>query len=142
MNNNHAEPIPYYLRWLTPLLAEASQDHPVVVLTGARQVGKSTLLLNAEPFRGWKFYSLDDFDVLRQAQERPEALWAGAEVDFVLEHGRRVLAVEVKLTDNPGYRDTDGLRRFLEGHPRAAGGVLLHNGPVSRRLDDKIVALP
>ena len=41
----------YYSRWIAPLLAQASRDHPVVILTGARQVGKSTLLLNEEPFR-------------------------------------------------------------------------------------------
>jgi hypothetical protein len=39
------------------------------VLSGARQVGKSTLLLNAEPFRNWRFHSLDDFDTLQQARE-------------------------------------------------------------------------
>jgi predicted AAA+ superfamily ATPase len=59
-------------------LAEASREHPVVVLTGARQVGKSTLLLNAEPFKSWRFQSLDEADVLRLAHEKPEALWAGA----------------------------------------------------------------
>ena len=31
---------------------------------------------------------------------------AGHEVDFVVEHGRRLLAVEVKLTERPGYRHT------------------------------------
>lgn len=79
VNNFHSEPPTYYARWITPLLSEASRDHPVIVLTGARQVGKSTLLQHAAPFRDWKFVSLDDFDVLRQAQEHPEALWAGSE---------------------------------------------------------------
>ena len=50
----------------------------MVVLTGARQVGKSTLLRRAEPFAGWKYFSLDDYDVLRQAQTEPQALWAGS----------------------------------------------------------------
>lgn len=40
MNNFHASPELYYERWLTPLLQDAIRDHPVVVLTGARQVGK------------------------------------------------------------------------------------------------------
>ena len=66
----------------------------------------------------------------------------GAEVDFVLEHGRRVVAFEVKSSDNPGYRDTDGLRRFLEAQPDAVGGVLLHGGNAIRRLDKNIIALP
>jgi hypothetical protein len=53
-----------------------------------------------------------------------------------------VLAIEVKLTDHPGYGDTAGLRRFLADQPRAAGGVLIHGGRETRRLDQRIVALP
>src|SRR3972149_5885190 len=79
MNTSYSPPERYYPRWVTPALQEASRDHPVIVLTGARQVGKSTLLLNADPFRDWRFHSLDDFDVLRQAREKPEALWAGVD---------------------------------------------------------------
>lgn len=67
---------------------------------------------------------------------------AGAEVDFVVEHGRRLLAIEVKLTDNPGYRHTAGLREFIQLHPQAAGGILLHHGTEIRRLDENIVAVP
>jgi len=79
VNNFYSEPEIYYPRWLTPLLQTAWQDHPIVVLTGARQVGKSTLLLNAAPFREWRFHTLDDFTVLRQAQEDPAELWAGVD---------------------------------------------------------------
>ena len=79
MNNTYSRPETYYPRWITPLLAQASHDHPVVVLTGARQVGKSTLLLNEEPFRNWRFRNLDDIDTLRAAHESPEDLWAGAD---------------------------------------------------------------
>jgi len=79
VNSSYSAPETYRPRWITPALQEASRDHPVVVLTGARQVGKSTLLLNAEPFRDWRFHSLDDFDTLRQARQKPEALWAGAD---------------------------------------------------------------
>ena len=51
----------------------------MIVLTGARQVGKSTLLCNAEPFASWRFHTLDDYDTLRQAREDPRVLGAGAE---------------------------------------------------------------
>ncbi|MBI4769385.1 MAG: hypothetical protein HY784_02955, partial [Chloroflexi bacterium] len=54
MNNSYSGPETYYSRWLTPALQSAVEDHPVVVLTGARQVGKSTLLLNAAPFNTWR----------------------------------------------------------------------------------------
>ncbi len=33
----------------------------------------------------------------------------GDEVDFVIEHGRRVVGIEVKMTDAPGYRHAAGL---------------------------------
>ena len=67
---------------------------------------------------------------------------AGAEVDFVVEHGRRLLAIEAKLTDQPGYRHTAGLRHFLQDHPAAAGGLLLHCGSMIRRLTENITAIP
>jgi predicted AAA+ superfamily ATPase len=78
VNNFYSTHEEYYDRWLTPLLQAAIADHPVVVLTGARQVGKSTLLRNAQPFAAWRYRTLDDFDTLQQATEAPQALWAGA----------------------------------------------------------------
>jgi predicted AAA+ superfamily ATPase len=105
MNNLYSPPDLYYPRWLTTALQQASQDYPVVVLTGARQVGKSTLLLNAAPFREWRFHTLDDFDVLRQAYERPEELWAGTDrvvLDEVQKAPGLLLAVKQAVDRHPG----------------------------------------
>ncbi len=66
----------------------------------------------------------------------------GDEVDFVLEHGRRVLGVEVKMSSKPSYRDAAGLRKFLKDYPAAAGGILLHGGTTVQRLDENIMAVP
>jgi len=88
MNNFYSSPELYYKRWMTPLLQQAVQDHSVVVLTGARQVGKSTLLFNEEPFKNWRYLSLDDFDTLRQVRQNPAALWAGT-YDVVLDEVQR-----------------------------------------------------
>ncbi len=66
----------------------------------------------------------------------------GVEVDFVLEHGRHLLAIEVKHSDNPGYGDAAGLRAFLSEYPNASGGLLVHGGREIRRLDEKILAIP
>ena len=63
-------------------------------------------------------------------------------VDFVVEHGRRLLALEVKRTTEPGYGDTTGLRAFLAEHPKASGRLLLHSEREIRRLDKNIVAVP
>ncbi|MEM7133841.1 MAG: DUF4143 domain-containing protein [Chloroflexota bacterium] len=64
------------------------------------------------------------------------------EVDFVVEYGRQLLAIEVKLTENPGFRDAANLRAFLDSYSNAIGGVLLHGGRMIQRLDEKIIALP
>lgn len=70
VNNIHSSQESEFLpRWITPRLQNAVREHPVVVLTGAHQVGKSTLLRRAAPFA--------DYDVLRQAEATPQALWAG-----------------------------------------------------------------
>jgi uncharacterized protein len=66
----------------------------------------------------------------------------GQEVDFVMEHGQRVLAIEVKQTTQPGYGDTAGLRSFLAEHPQASGGLLIHGGREIRRVDENIAAMP
>jgi len=80
MNNNHSVgKLSYRPRWITNLLASAIKEHPVVVLTGARQVGKSTLLTNEKWFSKWKYLSLDDFNILEQARVEPASLWAGAD---------------------------------------------------------------
>jgi predicted AAA+ superfamily ATPase len=103
--NNTASPNVYRQRWLTPLLQDAIKDHPVIVLTGARQVGKSTLLFNAEPFRNWRFHTLDDFDVLEQARSNPESLWAGTThviLDEVQKAPELLMAVKKAVDRNPG----------------------------------------
>lgn len=102
--NNYADANLYRERWLTPLLQSAAREHPVTILTGARQVGKSTLLLNAEPFRAWRFYTLDDFSTLEQARSRPESLWAGANqivLDEVQKAPELLSAIKKTVDKNP-----------------------------------------
>lgn len=69
----------------------------MVVVTGARQVGKSTLLHHAPPMNSWPYRSLDDLDVLAQAERAPEALWAGSNTVVIDEaHRTPGLFLEVK----------------------------------------------
>lgn len=80
MNEYHSDfKLNYKPRLLAELLRKVSKDHPIVVLSGARQVGKSTLLQNESPFKDWRYITLDDYDVLAQARKEPSALWAGSE---------------------------------------------------------------
>jgi len=67
---------------------------------------------------------------------------AGIEVDLVVEHGRRLVAIEVKMADTVTYREAAGLQTFLDQYPQATAGLLLYAGNAVRRLGEKIVALP
>lgn len=74
------------------------------MLTGARQVGRSTLLLNAEPFRNWRFHMLDDFETLRQVYRRLEALWAGTQqvvIDEVQKAPERMPVIKRAVDRHP-----------------------------------------
>ena len=67
----------YLPRELTPRLLRALQHLPIVVLSGLRQTGKSTLLQH-EPGLAWNrvYRTLDDFATLAAARANPEALLA------------------------------------------------------------------
>lgn len=64
------------------------------------------------------------------------------EVDFVIVHGRKLLAFEVKMTDNPGYNDYKNLLLFIKEYPQTVRGVLLTTGSEIRWLHSQIIAIP
>jgi predicted AAA+ superfamily ATPase len=109
MNGIHSDPAAYRPRWLTAELRAAVRSHPVVVVTGARQVGKSTLLRHAEPFSAWRYRSLDHHETLDQARELPASLWAGIN-DIVLDEVQREPAL---LSAVKTAVDEDRRRRFV-----------------------------
>lgn len=59
-------------RYLQPVLAELLADEPVVVLTGARTVGKSTLLAACADARDVQVLDLDDLPTRRAVAADPE----------------------------------------------------------------------
>jgi predicted AAA+ superfamily ATPase len=66
----------------------------------------------------------------------------GHEVDFVLENGKEIIAVEVKASATWNKRDLSGLRAFLEAFPGCRAGVLAYNGTETLKLDDRLLAVP
>jgi len=77
----------YLPREITPRLTKALKRLPVVVLSGLRQTGKSTLLRNEKPMTaGRAYHTLDDFATLAAAQENPESL---LEEDAILDEVQR-----------------------------------------------------
>ena len=69
-------------RTLPRLVAESLRERlgvmPAVVVTGARQTGKSTLAHELTPGKR-RFFSLDDLDVIDAARRDPEALVGGTQ---------------------------------------------------------------
>jgi predicted AAA+ superfamily ATPase len=74
----HAMVVDTLPRLVTPSLGERLRVMPAVVVTGARQTGKSTLAQALAPGKR-RFFSLDDLDVVDIARRDPEALVGGAQ---------------------------------------------------------------
>jgi predicted AAA+ superfamily ATPase len=67
----------------------------------------------------------------------------GAEVDFIIEQGKRVIPIEVKWTEHPNLRDSRHLLKFLEDHsPSAKHGYIICRCTQPMEIHDKIIALP
>lgn len=60
-------------------LAERLRVMPAVVVTGARQTGKSTLAQTLAPGSKRRYFSLDDLDVVDAARRDPESLVGGSQ---------------------------------------------------------------
>mgnify|MGYP003876568147 FL=1 len=91
---------------------------PVVVLSGMRQTGKSTLLLNQPELRGRKYMTFDDFGVLEAARRNPEELIAGEE-SLTIDEAQKypellnVIKREVDKNRKPGRFLLSGSANFL-----------------------------
>ena len=78
---------------------------------------------------------------------RPEVTYwrtaSGAEVDFVVERKRKLLAIEVKAGRAPGPGDVAHLKTFCaEYGSDVRGGVILHGGDESYWLGENVLAVP
>ncbi|HSB72971.1 MAG TPA: ATP-binding protein [Candidatus Methylomirabilis sp.] len=89
----------YRTRALRAPLVEALANMPVVVMTGMRQTGKSTLLQQDAALAGRAYVSLDDFAQLEAARRDPEA-FLGREGPLTVDEAQRCpeLLLEIKRT--------------------------------------------
>ena len=68
---------------------------------------------------------------------------AGAEVDFIVARGNRLIPIEVKWTEHPTRSDARHLLTFLDEHPgRARHAWLICRCPTPLALTDRVTALP
>jgi predicted AAA+ superfamily ATPase len=64
------------------------------------------------------------------------------EVDFIIETGREVFAIEIKAASRWTESDCNGLRAFLDRTPACAAAILAYNGREAVKLGDKLWAIP
>lgn len=67
---------------------------------------------------------------------------SGKEVDFIIKWGRKILAFEIKHTENPTMKDIKNLLDFIKESPNSVRGVLIYNGDSIKYLHSKVIAIP
>ncbi len=93
---------------MAPRLRMMAEEARITVLTGARQVGKSTMLaheLGAE----WTYFTLDDFDVQSQAKRDPDVLLAASK-RIILDEAHMIPSLFPRIKH---FVDQDRTRRFI-----------------------------
>lgn len=103
----------YHPRWASRLLRDRLAAFPVVVLTGPRQAGKSTLLRCEEPFASFPRLDLDDLETRGRLAADPSLAWEGRE-RVVIDEVQRVPSL---LTGLKAHVDRTGaaFRAILSG---------------------------
>ena len=95
-----------FTRNITKNLTDSLSDTPVVLLIGARQVGKSTLVksLDIENYKP-QYITFDDLTILNAARTNPKAFIESVETPVIFDEVQRVpdifLPVKEKVDKNP-----------------------------------------
>jgi hypothetical protein len=108
----------YKPRECSKIIVEALNNMPVVVLSGMRQAGKSTLLQNLPQLTKRRYISFDDYNSLEAAKRDPEALITGTQPITIDEAQKlpEILSVikrEVDKNREPGRFILSGSANFL-----------------------------
>jgi predicted AAA+ superfamily ATPase len=64
------------------------------------------------------------------------------EVDFVIEFGQKVIAIEVKAATRWSHNDLRSLQAFLARTPNCVAAILAYNGQQPVKLDERLYAIP
>lgn len=94
-------------RAVASLLDRQLKVHPAVILMGARQTGKSTLVRAHPPLSGHRYVSLDDLEIRELAARAPNDLVTLADrmtIDEVQRHPDVILSVKMAIDEDRGRR--------------------------------------
>jgi predicted AAA+ superfamily ATPase len=75
----------YIPRAIEPVIRSISQEYPALLLTGPRQVGKTTMLRHLMAGTGRTYLSLDDLDIRKSANEDPKRFLARYEPPLLID---------------------------------------------------------
>ena len=93
-----------YIRNIKKNLEEALDFSPVVLLIGARQTGKSTLIKEIAQERGYSYYTFDNLSLFASAKKDPEGFILGLTKPAILDEVQRIpeifLPIKLDLEDN------------------------------------------
>lgn len=64
----------YRKRWIGKKIREILDISKVIVLSGARQTGKTMFCKNEHPFKEWEYVNFDDIFILEEFKRNPEIL--------------------------------------------------------------------
>ena len=103
----------YRPRRVAPLLVNRLRDSPVVVLTGPRQAGKTTLLRHEPALADFAFLDLDDLRLRARLALDPELAWQGRS-HLVIDEVQR-LPVLLEALRSRVDLDRDGTRVVVTG---------------------------
>lgn len=125
------ERLPYLPRTISRTLQKFSAFFPCVLITGARQVGKSTLLRHLLP-AGMRYITLDNIELAAEAQERPlaflERMGSPLCIDEIQYAPALFRAIKQKVDEDrrPGMYWLTGSQRFrlMKGVSESLSGRL------------------
>ncbi len=119
-------------RKITPMLIEALEDTPVVLLQGPRQSGKTTLVREGlEGHEDRRYLSFDDLSVAALATEDPQGFINGLEGNVTLDEVQQVPQI-ARAIKHAVDRDRRPGRFLLTGSARVLSMQPFHEALVGR----------
>src|SRR4051812_7480453 len=97
-----------YPRFLTPRLLESFQDTPLLLIKGARQVGKSTLMKELVNQLGGQSLSFDDPSLLSIAKGDPRGFIDQLKTPVLLDEVQRAPEIVLPLKSRVDKNQTPG----------------------------------
>ncbi|MHB2150971.1 ATP-binding protein [Calditrichota bacterium LG25] len=91
-------------RRITPKILQALKFSPVVLLNGARQTGKTTLVKAIAKEKSFRYVTLDDLTTLHAAKSDPQGFIAAFDKPLIIDEAQRVpellLAIKARVDQN------------------------------------------